>query len=292
MNTNAKDHLQSAKDYVSVNWNNETGWPRLSSKYWRLIDAVKLDRAMAMKWAGGRISDGTIQERYLAAEIFGQLCNPIEEDQRAEAKEITSHLVRAASEEKESAVLGAIGRALSYDVDHRLALPALMLLTTHADPDVRYQATIALGHTLDDELQPKEAIARLIQLSKDADPDVRDWATSGLSSNLEIYSIDSREIRDAIADRLHDKHFGTRIEAFNGMAACGDPRGIAPLKQFLIKQRSIDKSCIEAAGKYGLPQLQAPLKAIAERWDIDDALLTWAIKRCDPDPKIRAGAEK
>ncbi len=66
-----------------------------------------------------------------------------------------------------------------------------------------------------------DAIAGLIELSCDLDDDTRDWATFGLGSQT---SLDTPELRDALAARLTDTDPEIRGEAMIGLARRGDER--------------------------------------------------------------------
>lgn len=65
----------------------------------------------------------------------------------------------------------------------------------------------------------------LIAWSRDEDAAVRDWATFTLGTQLDV---DSRDVRQALRDRLDDANFDTRCEAFVGLARRLDERAVAP----------------------------------------------------------------
>ena len=107
------------------------------------------------------------------------------------------------------------------------------------DPWVRYAVTRSLGGC------PEEsAIRALIELSRDQDFEVRNWATFGLGSLTEA---DSKEIRQALADRLSESNEEIRGEALVGLVERHDQRAIVPLIRELNQWRSnpLIKDCAD-----------------------------------------------
>lgn len=98
-----------------------------------------------------------------------------------------------------------------------LALP-LTMLPDETDPDVLYSITIGLGTSRDERI-----LDTFLKRSAHQDAQVRWWATFGLTR---LTDEDSPRLRAALADRLHDDHLNTRVEAVYGLIARGDPRGM------------------------------------------------------------------
>ncbi len=213
-------------------------------------------------------SDG--DERALGANILGQLGVP----NRSYPNECFDALSNMLGSESDPIVAASIGVAFGHLGDPR-AIPILLPLRNHTDPDVRFGVVQALtGHD-----QP-EAIAGLIQLSEDADEDVRDWATFALGT---ISSLDTPEIRNALFARTSDPHDDTRCEGLAGLANRKDSRVIEPLLRELTSGH-VSSPVVEAALAIGDPKLYPALVELQRWWpDASDAkLLENAIARCVP----------
>jgi len=98
------------------------------------------------------------------------------------------------------------------------AVPHLIALENHEDPDVRWALAYSLDSTADDN---EAAIAALIRLTKDPDDEVRDWALFSLGSQ---HGTDTPAIREALFEGLGDSGAEARGEALVGLANRGDPR--------------------------------------------------------------------
>jgi HEAT repeat protein len=112
-------------------------------------------------------------------------------------------------------VLRSAAVALGHRNDPR-AIPALLALRKHPDAGVRYG--VVAGLSCHDD---SAAIAGLIELSRDPDDGTRDWATFGLGKQT---SLDTPELRDALAARLADSDPEIRGEAMIGLALRKDDR--------------------------------------------------------------------
>jgi hypothetical protein len=75
------------------------------------------------------------------------------------------------------------------------------------------------------------AIDTLIKLSSDKLSHIRDWATFGLGSQVER---DTRKIREALWNRVGDKHKDTKAEAIVGLALRKDQRVKEVIRQELL----------------------------------------------------------
>jgi HEAT repeat protein len=144
--------------------------------------------------------------------------------------------------------------------------------STHHDSDVRHGVVLALsihnGHEV------PQAIETLIKLSNDSCDHVRDWATFALGTQIEI---DTKQIRDALADRLSDPDFDTRGEALVGLAKRNDLQVIAALK-LELESDCIGCLAIEAAELIAANELYPLLVDLRGWWDIDIDLLERAIE--------------
>ena len=168
-------------------------------------------------------------------------------------------------------VLRAVLVAISHqnDID---AIPLVIGFSTHPDSEVRHGVVLALsihnGHEV------PQAIETLIKLSNDFCEHVRDWATFALGTLIEI---DTKKIRDALADRLSDPDFDTRGEALVGLAQRKDVRVIAALK-LELESDCIGCLAIESAELIASKELYDLLVDLRVWWDIDVDLLERAIE--------------
>ncbi|MBJ6761929.1 HEAT repeat domain-containing protein [Myxococcaceae bacterium JPH2] len=157
--------------------------------------------------------------------------------------------------EQEPAVLCSIGVALGHLREPR-ALSVLLDLANHPSAEARYGATHGLS-----VLESPEALAVLIRLSADQDRDVRDWATFSLGSLRE--DLDTPELRDALAARLHEEDSETFGEALVGLATRKDPRAVEPARAALGGGR-VTVYVLEAASALGEPSFYPLLIALRD----------------------------
>ncbi|MET8505721.1 ankyrin repeat domain-containing protein [Streptomyces sp. NPDC004787] len=124
--------------------------------------------------------------------------------------------------EPAASVAAALGRC-----GDGAAVPELLGLAGHSDPEVRREVAAALagivppGHA--------EAVRRITALSRDPDPRVRDWATLALAELPD----DTPAVREALAARLADPDPETAAEAARGLALRQDPRAVDALARLL-----------------------------------------------------------
>jgi hypothetical protein len=119
-------------------------------------------------------------------------------------------------------------------------LAAVRRFATHDSFHVRFDVACALGSCADDPAN----IAILTQLMHDTDEVVRDWATFGLGVQGDA---DSEDIRNALAERLGDSYFDTRMEAVRGLAERGDLRVLPALMEELRSAAEPEWRAVEAA---------------------------------------------
>ena len=162
------------------------------------------------------------------------------------------------------------------------AIPDLLKLMDHSDPQVRYGVVFGLTGHEDDR-----AIAGLIRLAGDDDRDVRDWAVFGLGTQIDC---DSPEIREALRSALGDADHEIRGEALVGLAKRGDPGIVAELINEW-KHDEISLLSIEAAGESRDPRLYHRLTRFLDILTTDDdpyfaKRLHEAIAACNPEAKV------
>jgi HEAT repeat protein len=182
-------------------------------------------------------------------------------------------LVQLLSDSDPDALVGA---AHSFGfIDCPDAIPDLVRLAAHPDPDVRDSVVWGLGGQVSPEFPPA-AVSALITLSADsADRDIRDWATFFLRSVAEA-DIDTPEIRAAMWARMEDEDAEVRAEALEGLAVYGDRATIPPLAAEIRKGCEQDwayQNVLRAAEALAdaalLPALQE-LRECVSGWLADD----------------------
>ena len=246
-------------------------------------EKIAWDAVRALHWRGGldvlerakQLAESMCsRERRLGADLLGQLGVP----ERANPDQCRSILRGMLIEDETAEVLRAVLVAVTHQNDIE-AIPLAVGLSTHPDSEVRHGVVLALsihhGHEV------PQAIETLIQLSNDSCGHVRDWATFALGTLIEI---DTKQIRDALADRLSDPDFDTRGEALVGLAQRKDVRVIAALK-LELESDCIGCLAIEAAEWIASSELYDLLVDLRGWWDIDVNLLERAIAVSKPDEK-------
>ncbi|MEU8544493.1 ankyrin repeat domain-containing protein [Streptomyces sp. NPDC048717] len=107
------------------------------------------------------------------------------------------------------------------------AVPELLELAGHPDPQVRQQVGAALAGLV--PAGDTVATGVLVRLARDPVARVRDWATLALAELPD----DTAVVRDALAARLADPDPETAAEAARGLAIRQDPRAIEVLAAIL-----------------------------------------------------------
>lgn len=268
--SNPNDDPRTTAELVSValtETDEEIAWDAVRALHWRGGLDV-LERAKQLT------ESKCSRERRLGADLLGQLGVP----ERTAPDQCRSILRCMLTEDEAAEVLRAVLVAVTHQNDIE-AIPLAIGFSTHHDSDVRHGVVLALsihnGHEV------PQAIETLIQLSNDSCEHVRDWATFALGTLIEI---DTKQIRDALTDRLSDPDFDTRGEALVGLAQRKDVRVIAAL------QRELESDCIgclaiEAAEMIASSELYPLLVDLRGWWDIDVNLLERAIEVSKPDEK-------
>jgi hypothetical protein len=167
------------------------------------------------------------------------------------------------------------------------------LLNIESDPEVLMSLLYAIGHNNDklnktqieklctfsdnDNNWVKEglvssllgvdnlnAIDTLIKLSTDKISHIRNWATFGIGTQIER---DNKNIKEALWNRINDKHQETKLEAIVGLAKRKDSRVNEIIKRELLDGEYgtlLFDAIIEIGDKQFLPLLRQNLKAIKE----------------------------
>lgn len=165
------------------------------------------------------------------------------------------------------------------------------LLEIETDPDVLMSLLYSIGHN-NDELDKEQidkicsfidnenswvkeglvyallgidnltAIETLIKLSSDKLSHIRNWATFGLGSQIER---NNKNIREALWNRVNDKHQETKLEAIVGLAKRKDNRVNEVIKREIIDGEYgtlLFEAILEIKDNEFLPLLKENLKSI------------------------------
>lgn len=202
----------------------------------------------------------------LGADILGQLGF----DKLPFKKESIPILLNLADETKDIEALQSVIMSLGRMEDDKI-VTRLLEFKDHENEDIRF----AVVHGLL-TIKRDYAIKAMIKLSQDSDEDVRNWATFGLGSMIET---DTKEIRDALFQRLDEKDHEIRGEALVGLAIRKDKRVIKPLLKELSSKK-VGSLSVEAALEIGDESLCSILLELKDWWDIDKEMLDSAINKC------------
>lgn len=258
-----KDDPRTTAELIAIaltETDEEVAWDAVRSLHWRGGLEV-LELAMQLT------KSTSSSERRLGADILGQLGIP----ERAYPEQCKSVLRDLLTAEENAEVLRAVLVALSHQNDIE-AIPLVVRFATHPESEVRHGTVLALSMHNGHEVP--HAIETLIALSNDACQRVRDWATFALGTLIEV---DSKQIRDALADRLKDPDFDTRGEALVGLAQRKDVRVIAAIK-IELESDCVGCLAIEAAELIASNELYSFLVDLRGWWDVDIDLLERAIE--------------
>lgn len=211
---------------------------------WKAVNALRrigtsevFDRAAAWCRSGNPL------ERARGADVLAQLGKTAEHPTNSFPEESYLAVSQMLQQENEIQPLCSAIYALGH-LDNPAAVPLIVSYQQHPEADIRFAVACALGSFPNN---PK-AIPALMILTSDADDDVRDWAVFGLGN---LGDADSAEIRDAIFARLNDPNEKVREEAMVGLAKRKDqrvlPALIAALNQPEFDDAGVTELTIEAA---------------------------------------------
>jgi len=206
------------------------------------------------------------QERELGVRVIGQLGRP-EREFSLEGEQVVLEVLQLESHPE---VLKAIAGALE-DTGSERSIPALIELSRHRDPEVRYETVYTLV-----SLEGDAVIARLVELTQDPTRRIREWATFGLASS----DVDTPEIREVLLYRTRDRDEDTRDEAIHGLADRGDLRVLEPLLAGLAKDPGY--LLLEAARALGDSRLYPALQKLEIHGSVDEDDLADALAACRP----------
>jgi HEAT repeat protein len=243
---------------------------RESEEQWSLITALhrRPEEAVfeaASEWC--RHVDPS--ERELGADVLGQLGHVAFSGSPFADRALPVLLALLA--DSDPRVLQSAITALGHLANHGVEWDAenLLLLSRHADPDVRHAVAYALGGPRCDS--SPIAVAIMLELMTDSDTEVRDWATFGLA----ISDVDSAHIREAFMERVRDADPEVRGEALVGLAKRGDERAL-PIIVSELSLPEVSTLAIEAASEMArpdfIPQLEELLEGNPEAEEIIDAI--------------------
>lgn len=127
------------------------------------------------------------------------------------------------------------------------ALPAVLALAAHPAADVRAAAVSTLPLLVG--ATPQDGVVdTILDLTTDDDDNVRFWACWALDP--EIFTTDTKRLRDAFVARLDDPIDDVRCEALYWLAYLRDERALPQIKSALAGRRPLARE-IDAAGAYG-----------------------------------------
>lgn len=206
-------------------------------------------------------------------------------------EEAVAELLRLLDEDTDTHVLAEVVCALGwYTEEFPMLYDRLMPFVHHRSDEVRFWLAMNLPAN-----HPK-AIEMLIILATDEDEAVRDWATFGLAQLTEDdQPLDTPQIRDTLAARVHDTDAMVRYEAFRGLANRADSRVVEPLTEeplTLNTDGTFFEALVEAGKRLGDPRLLPALQWFqahgysSENYHYDaseDEDVAEAIARCMPE---------
>jgi HEAT repeat protein len=195
--------------------------------YWDYVsDIQETGSHDAFQLASAMLRSRDARRRRLGADVLGEL--GYQQYPRPFRRQSAPLLLAALRRERSPAVLASLVTALGR-LGIRSAIPALVPLAKHRSPDVRRAVAAELsGCTWDtgEQRPDRRVTAALVDLARDPIAQVRGWACFSLAGNV----ADSAEIRSALWERAHDRHYDTRMDAIRGLAIRRDPRVHQPLR--------------------------------------------------------------
>jgi len=257
-----------------------------TDKYWSLLDVTLQDRKAAFAYVQDYIQSQDMEERLLAVDIAGQLCNPVEEHYNAKAHKLSALVLAAidAPAEDRHFLIAALIACVYFEASMDWC-EKIIEASFSKDDAVRLQAAITMADKVDATFGPL-LTKRLAQLSRDKNGEIRSWAAFGIGTQAHIAEIEI--MSEVLIELAKDKSPQVRDEAIMGLAYAHDERGILLLQNALKRTKDVSLLNIEAAGTYGVPDFEEQLHNISQTWQEDALLIDWAMRRCSPDLKIKA----
>jgi HEAT repeat protein len=183
-------------------------------------------------------SDEPLQ-RARGADVLAQLGKTADHPENSFPVESFDVIVALAENEEHIQPLFSAIHAFGHLGDPR-AIPLLVRQSTHPEAEIRFAVACACGSFANEP----PIVPILLELMRDPDEDVRDWATFGLGT---LGTVDTPEIRDALAKRLEDSSSDVVDEALSGLAQRRDPCAL-PLLLERLRQPGADELTLESAG--------------------------------------------
>jgi HEAT repeat protein len=168
--------------------------------------------------------------------------------------------------EKETYVIASLLYAIGHNNDKltKSQIEKVCSFKDTSDNFIKNSLVFALGGIDNDR-----AINTLIHLSADKSANVRNWATFGIGTQSEK---DTTAIREALWNRINDKHGDTRIEAIVGLASRKDERIVEAIQKELLREdyQGLVFEAITALGnKQFLPILKGQFNKCSTNEDIN-----------------------
>jgi HEAT repeat protein len=237
---------------------------------WPLLAQIAQDGELALGRGRDMLRSGDPAVRGTGCDLLGMAAD-LHEGLRAAA---ATALLELGEHEAEADVLWSVANALGSTADPR-AVPLLVTLAGHEDPDVRFQVARALPAVWAGDAQAAE-VAALIGLTADPDAEVRNWAAFGLGTQLA--GADTPQIRAALWDRVGDRDADTREEAVCGLARRRDRGVVGLLAGLLSDQDGAHVLVFRAAAVLGAAEMVPALRD----YDPGDPGIAEALAECDP----------
>lgn len=165
------------------------------------------------------------KQRTIAINVLSQL-GPTPRPFFKQSRQLFFDILR---KEKNKEVLLSVLAAIGHNNDNLPSTETAILTSfkSNKDENVRKALVFALL-----SVENKSAIDTLIHLTADKSSDIRNWATFGIGSQIEK---DNKAIREALWQRVNDKHRETKLEAIAGLAKRKDSRIKEIIKKELLK---------------------------------------------------------
>ena len=195
--------------------------------YWENIHALRLRPSESLFLTCIEMVNSQNQkEKIIAVDILAQLGSP----NRPFLDKKLKLYFELLDQEKDALVIRSILFGIGHNNQNLTDDQIHQLCRLDLNDDVIKQGLIsALGFVHD-----KRAIDILIKLSADHLSTHRDWATFYIGES----QFDNQKLREALWERVKDRHYNTKLEAIMGLAKRKDPKIIDIIKTELVKGRS------------------------------------------------------